>query len=386
MKRNKILSLILAVAVLAAAAAGAVMTFAVSPVPPIHEFTEEEMQSLNTSQEQDEPDENGSYFMAVTGTVVEMLSFTPAYGSDAGAMQTIVIETGEYEGAVAHLNLMEGTVFPFDGIEDIEEGDTVTGFFIAGAPMAMIYPPQYTVRVLVSGAEAGQNVQVDRFTLWENDSFPLLAYGGLFAFAIVENTEVILADGSPFLGEFEDEGHTWTNTIEDLDHRRMVVIYDVSTRSLPEFTTANKVIVMFEDAVHLPGELDLDDILDVSVMPIVVEGEYISAPAAFMADDEITVMVPLRAIAEALGFDVTWNTQERAIELSGVPMAFTWLQIGNTEVEFAGHYMLELPVAPVIVDGHTYVPLVSFFRDILGGTAFVFEGRIEVFAEGGLME
>jgi len=36
------------------------------------------------------------------------------------------------------------------------------------------------------------------------------------------------------------------------------VIYDISTRSIPELTTASSLIVLYEDAVTLPIDIDVD--------------------------------------------------------------------------------------------------------------------------------
>ena len=362
MRRKKLLSWVLAVAMLAAAATGAVTVLADAQV--------------------EEPAE--AYYISVTGTVVSIMSWTPTADSEDTGGTEIIIETSDYEDARAHLIITDRTVFPFDGISDIEAGDTVTGFVPAKAPMIMIYPPQYTIHVLIAGVPEDQNVQVDRFSVTDNENFPFLSQSETFAFAIDEDTVVVTADGDEYEGDLYVE----------LDGRRLVVIYGPSTRSIPEFATAIKVIALFEDAVPLdPGNgQDID--LDVTDMSIVVDGEEITAPSAFIADDGVTVMVPLRAIAEALGFEVTWINEDRAVELygmRGVAEISARLVIGNTAVSqtFARRapITIELPVAPLITNNTTYVPLVRFFEDVLEvSNAFVFEGRIEILTEGESME
>lgn len=386
MKKNKLLTLVLVIVMIAAAVTGAVMVFAVSPPAPVEDI--EHTQAEEQAYDDYDAEERAAYYLSVAGTVVSVEEDADQEGS-----YTIEVEIDE---ETAHIIVTDRTVFPFSAIEDIEEGDIVTAFFPANAPMMMIYPPRYVAAVLIAGMPDDVNFQVDRFEISDNENFPFLAHGGNFAFAIGEDTEVILADGSEFLGEFEDDGIEWENTVEDMDGRRLVVIYGVSTRSIPEYATAIKVIVLYEDAVTLPIDIDVEieidfgDIFDVENMAIVVDGEEIEAPQAFLAEDGFTIMVPLRAIAEALDFEVTWVAEDRAVELAGmqgVAEISARIEIGNTEATqtFARRapITVELPVAPVIVGGYTYVPLTVFFQEVLEmPNAWAFEGRIEVLSEG----
>ena len=282
------------------------------------------------------------YYLSITGAVVDT----------DGA-----IKIEDQNGSPATLIVDEKTVYPFES--EISKGDTVTGYYLANAPMMAIWPPQYNIAVLAVGAPEGDSVKVDRFSAWaDNADGYMLAYGGAFAFRMNDETEVVLADGKDFKGG-------------DIENRRLVVIYDASTKSIPELATARKVIVLFEDAVPLP-ELLPEDIFNVSEFPILVDGVKIDAPAAFMDGD--AVMVPLRAIAEALGYDVKWDAAARAVTLDGM----TKVVIGQEVV--AGS------PAPVIADGVTYVPL-RFFIDALDmANAYSFEGQIEIQSTGERME
>jgi len=84
-------------------------------------------------------------------------------------------------------------------------------------------------------------------------------------------------------------------------------------------------------------------------------------------------MVPLRVVAEALGYDVTWNGYLRSVQL-GVAIH---LWIDNTEVHIGRMAPIELSTAPALVDSVTFVPL-DFFRTVLNQTAYVFEGQVVV--------
>jgi len=141
-------------------------------------------------------------------------------------------------GNPAVLVLAEDVVFPFSDTFDV--GDEVTGWYLSNAPMIMIWPPQYNIVVLSAGMPDGSNIKVDRFHKWEgNPDGMMISQDEMFAFSVDANTEIILEDGQDF-SDFDFELN-----------RRMVVIYGISTRSIPEMATADKLIVLFETAIPL---------------------------------------------------------------------------------------------------------------------------------------
>lgn len=82
-----------------------------------------------------------------------------------------------------------------------------------------------------------------------------------------------------------------------------------------------------------------------------------------------TVMVPLRKIAEALGYTVNWNAQTGAVTIDDDYIQKATLYGDSAEVEFKGHLKIidmsrqvEMEQQAIIYDGYTYVPL-SFFRE-----------------------
>jgi len=170
-----------------------------------------------------------------TPTMAEYLFITGeiTFINNEGENTSLTIETPE--GGTAILNLCEATVFPFS--DELDVGDTVTGWYLSMAPMMAIYPPQYTIAVLSADMPDGTNIKVDRFDVWEDhDGDYFLSQDGMFAFTIDDDTEIILADGQEF-------------TLNEFAGRRIVVIYGMSTRSIPEMATANELIVLFESIV-----------------------------------------------------------------------------------------------------------------------------------------
>jgi len=146
------------------------------------------------------------------------------------------LEIEDTDGNPAVLVLNDETVFPFSA--DFAVGDEVTGWYLTNRPMIMIWPPEYSIDVLASRTGDDRNIKVDRFLLWDGDSIEhlMLSQDGMFAFLVNSDTEIILADGQEF-------------TDGSLENRRIIVIYGMSTRSIPEQATADKLIVLFEDAV-----------------------------------------------------------------------------------------------------------------------------------------
>ena len=299
--------------------------------------------------------ESSPYYFSTTGTIVSIEDFE----GEKGGRRINIEDTNENP---ATLILTDNTVYPFES--EFKVGDVVTGYYLADAPMIRIWPPQYSIAVLVAGMPNNSNVRVDRFYAWEdNTESYLLSKSKALAFRVDENTEIILANGDDF-----SDG--------DYIGRRIVVIYDISTRSIPELTTANKLIVLYEDVVPLeqPG-FELLQKIDATGWPIVVNGEQIEAPEVFQTDDGF-VMVPLRAAAEALGYSVKWDAATLTVTLND---AIT-IGIDNPNypnVDAASRDILGAP-APILKDCFTYVPL-QFFSNVLElPNALAFEGRIEI--------
>lgn len=148
------------------------------------------------------------------------------------------IEVEDSSGSPAILIICdETTVFPF--ADTVEVGEFVTGWH-SSVFLAAIYPPQYNIEVLAAGVPDGVNVRVDRFHSWDNGPHEgyMISQNDMIAFNIDENTEIVLQDGQDFSGG-------------DLENRNIIVIYGISTRSIPEQTTADKLIVLFEEVMAL---------------------------------------------------------------------------------------------------------------------------------------
>lgn len=97
---------------------------------------------------------------------------------------------------------------------------------------------------------------------------------------------------------------------------------------------------------------------------VVVNGESLHpsySPSAYISGGK--VMVPLRTIAENLGFDVTWNSATNAIDLTKTNEKAS-VTIGSTRAISVEGTAAILANEPVAKDGVTFVP-VDFFESAL---------------------
>lgn len=282
-------------------------------------------------------EENQSYFNSFTGLVKEINDFHSIEGAK------IVFVENE-DGSIANIIISEDTHIV--DADEIVEGSTITGFYKADAPMIMIYPAQYNAKV-VAVENKDQNIKVDQFNK------DLISADNQLKLNISEETEIISEDGKFFEGE--------------LENKKLVVTYDISTRSIPAQTNPIKIVVLNEDkedAITDTKETQEESIefksIDVSNTDIIVEDKKIEAPTSYV-NEQGTVMVPLRAIAEALEFDVEWNGEEQSVKI-GKNISLTIGEDNYIDMKAAP---IKLGSAPELVDDRTFVPL-SFFREVVG--------------------
>ena len=223
--------------------------------------------------------------------------------------------------------------------KEIIVGDTVTGYYNANAPMIMIYPPQYNPFAVVVESD-NQQVKIDIFNK------DLVSSDQMLKLNISEDTQIVQRDGTKFAGNIED--------------KKLAVIYTFSTKSIPAQTTPSKVIVLSD--ISKEEEFHQKDLGE---MDIIVSNKRINASKAY-GNHKGIVMVPLRAIAESLGFQVVWEDKDHPI-MVGEDVSITIGVIPNN-----------LEAAAEFSGATSYVPL-NFFKKVLGmNNAYVFEGQIVI--------
>jgi len=266
-----------------------------------------------------------SFYMTFTGTIKEITE-------NKNGITKVYLE--DKDGLPAYFVLSEDTYY----INDIktEVGTELTGYYEADKPMILIYPPNYSIDI-VSPIMENVFIKADKYD--KN----LLSRDGDLKLNISENTEIVWANNTQI---------NWIKkpTISELEsvlcNRNLIVLYDATTRSIPAQTNPIKIIVLSQQ-------------IDDSVINILINTEKIESPQAFINQDGIA-MLPIRAVAESLGYKVAWNNDDRSVKI-GDEISFNVEKNSflNNKKE-----QIELEATPIIIDDHTFFPL-SFFNELL---------------------
>ncbi|WP_155593961.1 copper amine oxidase N-terminal domain-containing protein [Lysinibacillus cavernae] len=209
---------------------------------------------------------------------------------------------------------------------ELQKGDKVAAYTFANKPQKYIYPPQFNPDVVIVESEEVGFVAVDYFFEDLTNTYDILKLN------IGKETELLNAKGEKV-------------EPKELAEKHLVVFYTASTKSIPAQTTPSKVIV-------------LDDYPENTTNPVNEEIDNIIASDFYEIAG--TKMVPLRVIAEKLGYKVE-STGKGAI-LSRGNMSYT---ITRGEKTFGyNKALLTLSVAPTLKNTKTYVP-VEFVEEYL---------------------
>lgn len=214
----------------------------------------------------------------------------------------------------------------------LQKGDKVTAYTYANKPMLMIYPPQYNPEVIIVETKEMGSVTVDFF-----------------------NKDLVNTDNSLKLNVGKETVVQSQSAKEvsakDLAEQHLLVFYTITTRSIPAQTPPTKVIVL-DATVKEHGEGTEEASANAAVQEIIKTDFY---------EVDGTTMVPLRLIAEELGFKVE-STGTGAIVSKGA-LSYT---ITRGEKAYGYNKALRyFEVAPALLEPtKTYVP-VEFFEELM---------------------
>jgi hypothetical protein len=227
---------------------------------------------------------------------------------------------------------------------EIKADASFMGFYDPNGVAPMIFPPRYEAEVIAVNRKPGTKIKADRFD--EN----LVSYDGQLKLRIGQDTEVVTQDGEPFEGGFAD--------------RRLVVVYDVETRSMPPQTTPRKVVVLYEKA-----QLLHDGMLSANPLFVSVNGRPVASDVPPYIKEDGTVMVPFRAIAEAFGFAIGWDDATESVTLNRL-VSFS---VGTDNYTYLRTAPIQLGAAPELTNDRTFVPLAFFGKVLPVNDAYVNE-------------
>jgi len=287
------------------------------------------------------------------GTVEEIMPFFNSDGKLSEATPLVMLK--DASGQLTAFTINEYTYIPEN--TKLEVGATMIGIHDLNVPIPMIYPPQYQALVL---APAGgiQGVKVERF---DED---MLSFDGELQL-LPGDYPIYYYNGIAFEG--------------DLTGRLIAVFSSVMALSIPAQTTPDRIVVLRE-RVWNAGEVSYAENIVWQEDSIIVNGEPVSAPTPYVNAQGV-IMVPVKEVAEALGFNYLINEEIMTVML-GRAISLTV----DVDSYIVGRMVpIKLGTAPEYRDGVVYVPL-AFFTRVLGLTnAFVLEGQV-VIDDGEKME
>jgi len=276
----------------------------------------------------EEPEQLKQEFIGFYGTIKEIQE-------EEGRLSIVVENDQEEPGNIAIFYVLEETFLVSNKTMDIvdrsylEEGMKVMAYYPSDIILPMIYPPRIPADVVaVMENEEYTNVEVYRFD--EN----LLSTDGILQIFPDEETVIVDREGNLLKKE-------------DIRNSKAVVFYGIAELSLPAKAVPQKVIVLKEQLKDTGRA--------------VIEGvETVLNKPMYMKDN--TIMVPLRQIAEALGYEVKWNGENYSVEIMKGAHWFL-VKIGEDDYNFA-KMKTQLGIAPELVVSTTYVPVE--FLELMG--------------------
>lgn len=270
-------------------------------------------------------------YVEKTGTVTEV---------NQGENSTYYTIQGETEEDITVLAVNENTLL-FDGKGEVkdafEAGDEITAYIDALSPAPAIYPPQYTAEVIIEKTEDAISTDIGVYTKTETGRY-----------ANADNTLEINVD------EFEGELG---------DSEKLLVFYSITTMSIPPQTTPEKIVVLSDNSAdNETGNVEDEVVIDADNVSRIVAGDTVIEYTHIKIGS--SYMLPLRAVAEAFGYEVGWSEVTQSVT---VGTAYS-LTVGSTDYIKGRMAPISLTQAPVMIemgDGdNTYVPL-NYFTEVM---------------------
>ncbi len=292
------------------------VTFAQSQLSP-----EKEMISA-----QDKKDESSEYKLsqAVVDKVETQGNITTVYATENN--QPVVYKISDA------LVYRQSTMQKAEASQ-IKEGDKLQTYFDKNAPMILIYPPQYPVKVAVimDGEGSVKVAKFDKDILSiENNMIDALKLN------ISEDTILESADKK-------------TYTKEELAGKNLLVFYSVTTRSIPPQTNPEKIVVLPD--LQQMGEGNNDG-ADNNVQQDKEINEIIAGNSYFNGTMQ---MITVAKIAQILGYEVKWNASEKTVELRKDENLIELVVMNNVYRVNGKEIKMILPME--IKEGRTYAEL-----------------------------
>ena len=298
-----------------------------------------------------EPENSGSSIIQgdiATADIVENTSPTKAadYVTNTGKIESVeekddsytitVGANGDDMGIIYHVQKDAFVVSRKDNkllqLSDLKAGMEITGIVKGNAPQTMSIPPQTPGAIGFVLNDAEGSLSVGPFDA------ELVNMGDSLKLNIGDDTVIV-----------DQKGTKKTFTAEDLKNSNLLVLYTVTTRSIPAQTNPSFVMV-----------LDAVDVIQPRVEGVAAEpvAEPVAAASQADAGSQAVVtasreMVALRGAAEASGYSVNWTGNDKPVvlEKGGISISVT---VGQTSFQKNG-ITLNASDAAVLKDSQIYI-------------------------------
>ena len=207
-----------------------------------------------------------------------------------GDITTIFADENNYpvEYKISDTIIYRQSTMEKEDASNIKPGDKLQAYYDKNAPMILIYPPQYPVKlvVIMDGEGSAKTAKFDSDMLSiEADMASALKLN------ISEDTIIESADGS-------------VHTKDTLADKNLLVFYKATTRSIPPQTNPQKIVVL-PDLSQTDG--NDNNQTDQEIQDIIDAASYYKGSMQ---------MIPVAQIARTLGYDVRWISDSKTVELS----------------------------------------------------------------------
>lgn len=256
-----------------------------------------------------------------------------------GDMITITNENKKTDSVALHITddtfvIQNGTGYYLNGF-DIREGGQVKAWY--GPVLTRSLPPQGKADAVIAG---------------EQNDRPTFTY---FSIGKVEPQEdgsvrVLNVNESQYVTIFPQ---VYPDVAELKAGDKMLLWYEFTTMSMPGQATATKAVLLNQG----PADINISTTAGV----IAMDGKELADVK--LVEKNNTLYVPLRQVAEALGYTVTWNGDAQTAVVYDGPRSAV-CTIGS--YDYGQQRMrVQLQYTPELIDGVTMVP-VEMLEHVLG--------------------
>ena len=256
-----------------------------------------------------------------------------------GDMITITNDSKKTDSVALHITddtfvIQNGTGYYLNGF-DIREGEQVKAWY--GPVLTRSLPPQGKADAVIAGEQNGR---------------PTFTY---FNIGKVEPQEdgsvrVLNVNESQYVTIFPQ---VYPDVAELKAGDKMLLWYEFTTMSMPGQATATKAVLLKQG----PADINIHTTAGV----IAMDGKELADVK--LVEKNNTLYVPLRQIAEALGYTVTWNGEAQTAVVYDGPRSAV-CTIGS--YDYGQQRMrVQLQYTPELIDGVTMVP-VEMLEHVLG--------------------